>query len=125
MRGWRNWYTRTFEGRVPQGLRVQLPPRALYKNMHYVYVLRSIKNQRRYVGSTGLLPEERCREHNAGASRWTKGNRPFVLMYQESYSTNTEARKRENFLKSGVGRKFLDSLLNHERVSAEGGSASG
>lgn len=25
-RKWRNWYTRTFEGRVPKGLRVRVPP---------------------------------------------------------------------------------------------------
>jgi hypothetical protein len=27
--GWWNWQTRTFEGRMPKGLRVQVPPRAL------------------------------------------------------------------------------------------------
>jgi len=26
--GWWNWQTRTFEGRMPKGLRVQVPPRA-------------------------------------------------------------------------------------------------
>ena len=31
-RGWRNWYTRTFEGRVAQAVRVQVPPRALIFN---------------------------------------------------------------------------------------------
>jgi len=44
-----------------------------------------------------LLPEER--------------NGPFVLIYQKSYANKTDARKRENFLKSGVGRKFLDEIL--------------
>jgi hypothetical protein len=31
-------------------------------------------------------------------------------MLSEKYKTYIEARKREIFLKSGVGRKFLDSL---------------
>ena len=79
--------------------------------MHYIYVLKSIKNQKRYVGSTKFLPEERCHQHNTGSNKWTETNGPFVLVYQESYSTNTEARKRENFLKSDAGRKFLDSIL--------------
>ena len=93
--------------------------------MYYIYVLKSLKNQKRYVGSTGLLPEERCRQHNTGSNKWTKSNGPFILVYQEGYLTNTEARKREGFLKSGAGRKLLDGVLNHKRVSAEGGSASG
>ena len=27
---WRNWYTRTFEGRVEQSLRVQVPPSTFF-----------------------------------------------------------------------------------------------
>ena len=30
---WRNWYTRTTQNRVSQGVRVRLPPEALYKNL--------------------------------------------------------------------------------------------
>ena len=93
--------------------------------MYYVYVLQSTKNQKRYIGSTGFLPEERCKQHNAGSNQWTKSNRPFVLIYHEAYVTNTEARKRENFLKSGVGRKIINQILEDLRVSAKGGSASG
>ena len=93
--------------------------------MYYVYVLKSIKNNKRYIGSTSFQPEERCKQHNAGSNQWTKSNRPFILMYQESYTTNTEARKRENFLKSGVGRKLIDEILKGLRVSAGGGSAFG
>jgi hypothetical protein len=29
--GWWNWQTRTFEGRMPKGLRVQVPPRAPFQ----------------------------------------------------------------------------------------------
>jgi hypothetical protein len=29
--GWWNWQTRTFEGRMPKGLRVQVPPRARFR----------------------------------------------------------------------------------------------
>ena len=79
--------------------------------MFYVYVLKSVKNSKRYIGSTSLLPEARLKEHNAGANRFTKGNRPFVLIYQEEYGNRTEARKRELFLKSGIGRKYLDEIL--------------
>ena len=79
--------------------------------MSYVYVLKSLKNGKRYVGSTDLPPEERLRKHNYGSNRFTKSNGPFILVHRENYPSKTEARKRENFLKSGVGRKYLDEIL--------------
>jgi putative endonuclease len=75
------------------------------------YVLFSVNLKKRYVGSTKNL-EKRFNEHNSCKSRFTKSGIPWKLVYQEKYSTNSEARKRELFLKSGVGRKFLDELLN-------------
>src|SRR5947199_10396877 len=32
--GWWNWQTRTFEGRMPKGLRVRVPPRARFRLHH-------------------------------------------------------------------------------------------
>ena len=75
--------------------------------MYYVYVLWSNKVQKRYVGfSTDAV--KRLLEHNSGKSHFTKSGLPWKLIYSEEYLTETEARRREKFLKSGVGRKFLD-----------------
>ena len=79
--------------------------------MFYVYVLRSLKNSKRYVGYTSKLPSEKLAEHNGGATRWTRHNRPFVLLYHESFSDAKAARQREIFLKSGQGRNWLDEVL--------------
>jgi len=79
--------------------------------MFYVYVLKSLKNGKRYTGSTSLKPEERLQEHNWGTNKFTKSNKPFILVHKEEFETVTEARRRENFLKSGVGRRFLDQIL--------------
>ncbi|MBI2674045.1 MAG: GIY-YIG nuclease family protein [Candidatus Zambryskibacteria bacterium] len=79
--------------------------------MAFIYVLKSLKNGKRYVGSTNGAPEERLIKHNYGSNKFTKGNRPFELIYKEEYDNMTKARKRENFLKSGVGRKYLDEHL--------------
>lgn len=89
--------------------------------MYYVYVLKSLRNKKRYVGSTKNLPEERLKQHNWGSNTWTKHNGPFELIYKESYSTLTEARKRENFLKSGVGREELDRILSEFRAHSSVG----
>ena len=79
--------------------------------MAFVYVLKSLKNGKRYIGSTNWTPEERLKKHNYGSNIFTKRNKPFELIYKEEYSDITEARKRENFLKSGVGRKYLNEHL--------------
>jgi predicted GIY-YIG superfamily endonuclease len=75
----------------------------------YVYVLKSSKNGIRYVGS-GNNPLERLRRHNKGDIRFTKGHRPWELIYKEEHCNRSEAMKREQFLKSGQGRKFLDGI---------------
>jgi putative endonuclease len=77
---------------------------------YYVYVIRSEGYNSNYVGSTNDV-EKRLSEHNAGKCRYTSGRRPWVLVYKESYPTRSEAMKREKFLKSGQGRKFLKEQL--------------
>lgn len=79
--------------------------------MPYVYVLKSQKNGKRYVGYTSKSIDERLRQHRSGSTKWTKHNGPFDLVYQEEVVDVTAARKREIFLKSGQGRKFLDENL--------------
>lgn len=79
--------------------------------MHFIYVLKSSKNNKRYVGFTGKDPIVRLEEHMSGTNSWTRQNRPFTLVYQEEFDQEIEARKREKFLKSGQGRKFLDEIL--------------
>ena len=79
-------------------------------NMYFVYVLYSERLNKRYVGSSKDI-ENRLNEHNKGKSKFTKAGIPWKLIYKESYPTLSEARKRELFLKSGVGRKFLDQIL--------------
>ncbi len=78
--------------------------------MFTVYVLKSEKNGKRYVGYSGKDAAVRLREHNTGSNTYTKQNKPFVLLYTEQYEEKTEAMKRERFLKSGQGRKLLDTI---------------
>lgn len=78
-------------------------------NMILVYVIKSQKNKFRYVGITDNL-ERRLLEHNSGKNTSTSFYKPFGLIYTESHQDYKEARKREKFLKSGQGRKFLDTL---------------
>jgi putative endonuclease len=78
--------------------------------MFYTYILKSLKNGKRYVGQISKDVFIRSHEHNVGSNKWTRANKPFVIAYCEKYNTRTEAIKREHFLKSGQGRKWLDNL---------------
>ena len=53
----------------------------------------------------------RLKEHNAGKNRYTKGLKPWKTLYRESQPDWLAARKREKYLKSGVGKEFLKSLV--------------
>ncbi len=75
--------------------------------MYYVYVLRSLKNNYRYIGQTNNL-EKRLEEHNLGMTKSIKFQLPFILEYTEEFKTRIEAIKREKFFKSGQGREWLD-----------------
>lgn len=79
--------------------------------MTHVYVLKSLRNGKRYVGFTTKSIQKRMQQHESGSTRWTKYNGPFEMIYSEEHENSTEGRKRERFLKSGQGRKFLDEIL--------------
>jgi len=52
------------------------------------------------------------KEHNAGKTQSTKGYRPWKLLYSEVIIGRNNARKKEIYYKSGVGKEFLKSLPN-------------
>ena len=81
--------------------------------MFYVYILRSISHETLYIGSSENPEGRLSQEHNKGRVRYTKGRMPWVLIHKEPYSTRGEAMEREIFLKSGQGRKQLDTILKH------------
>jgi len=79
--------------------------------MYYMYILKSAKNGRRYVGSTDDL-QRRLKEHNNGiGGTYTKNNRPYALIYYEAYISYDLARRAERFYKSGKGREVLKEKL--------------
>ncbi|PIP65322.1 endonuclease [Candidatus Peregrinibacteria bacterium CG10_big_fil_rev_8_21_14_0_10_49_16] len=77
--------------------------------MAYVYFLFSEKDQGWYIGCTSLDVHERLCRHLAGTVRSTKWRRPLLLAYFEEYVTNSEARKREWYLKKPSG--YLEKLV--------------
>ena len=78
--------------------------------MYFVYAIQSYKDCRIYVGMC-VDVEVRLKEHNSGKTRSTKGFIPWRLIYKEEVGERIEARKRELYLKSGIGKEFLKSLV--------------
>ncbi len=78
--------------------------------MFYTYVLQSKKNNKLYTGSTGNL-RKRLEEHQSGKSTYTKSRGPFILIYYEAGLNEEDARSREKYLKSGMGKRFLKNRL--------------
>ncbi|MEM7436996.1 MAG: GIY-YIG nuclease family protein [Myxococcota bacterium] len=78
--------------------------------MHYVYVLRSLKDGHLYTGYTADL-RARFAAHRTGKSRHTRRRRPLKLIYYEAYLLEDDARSREAFLKSGSGKRYLRRQL--------------
>jgi putative endonuclease len=78
--------------------------------MHYTYVLKSEKDGKWYTGSTNDL-RKRFNEHNSGKVFSTKDRVPFKIIYYEVCLNEEDARTREIYLKSGMGKRYLKNRL--------------
>ncbi|OQX71120.1 excinuclease ABC subunit C [Candidatus Parcubacteria bacterium 4484_255] len=70
--------------------------------MFYVYILKSRKDGKLYIGYTNNL-QKRFEEHNKGLVKSTKHRIPFDLVYCETYFSNADAKHREDMLKRHSG----------------------
>ena len=77
---------------------------------YFVYVLRSQKDNKHYIGSTSDV-EKRLAFHNSGLQRSTRTRIPFILIYQDEFATKEEALKREKYIKSLKGGQALRKLI--------------
>ncbi len=74
--------------------------------MWYVYILKSFKDKKLYIGSTGDL-KLRSDQQAKGLVFATKYRRPLRLIYYEAYSAEQSARQREKRLKY-FGRAYQE-----------------
>jgi len=79
-------------------------------NWHYVYVLLSEKENELYIGYTRDL-KQRIQKHNAKKVFSTKSKLPLKLIYVEACLNEEDAKRREGYLKTTQGRRFLKLRL--------------
>lgn len=79
--------------------------------MFYTYVLKSVKSNVLYVGSTNDI-RRRFEEHNKGiGGAYPRKHRPFVLVFYEAFLSEKDAQRQELFYKSGYGKEVLHEKL--------------
>ncbi|MBF8249876.1 MAG: hypothetical protein HW400_477 [Candidatus Levybacteria bacterium] len=80
--------------------------------MFYVYILQSLKDESLYIGYTSDL-RKRFKEHNNGESKATKPFRPYKLIFYEAFLNRVDAKRREEYLKSGWGFRSIKKMLKN------------
>ena len=78
-----------------------------------VYILYSENFNKNYTGFTSNLIE-RFKSHNyLGTKGYTLNFRPWKVIHVEFFNSKAEAMKREKYLKSGIGREFIQNLIQN------------
>jgi len=78
--------------------------------MWYTYILQSKKDNKWYTGYTDDL-RKRTEEHNKGLVYSTSKRRPLILIYYEACLNEQDAKIREQYLKSGIGKRYIKNRL--------------
>jgi len=79
--------------------------------MFYVYSIKSLIRNYIYIGLTDNY-ERRIMEHQTGKEKTTKPYKPYKILFIEKFNTRPEARTREKYLKSGIGKEWIKSNYN-------------
>ncbi|MBL7933157.1 MAG: GIY-YIG nuclease family protein [Bacteroidia bacterium] len=75
-----------------------------------VYILFSKKDFELYTGYTSNL-EARIKDHNSGGTKSTSYRGPLELVFCEFYLFEEDARKREKYFKTSMGKKAIKLML--------------
>ncbi|HQW06828.1 MAG: GIY-YIG nuclease family protein [Flavobacteriales bacterium] len=75
----------------------------------WTYAISSLSANYIYVGLCNDA-QARIARHQGGRERTTRPYRPFVVLITEEYVDRTNARTREKYLKSGVGKDYLRGI---------------
>jgi len=72
----------------------------------YIYILKSLKDGKLYIGKTKDL-KNRLKRHQKGYVKATENRLPIKLVYYEAYQNKSKCDQQELFYKSGAGRETL------------------
>ena len=78
--------------------------------MYFVYILKSLKVLRYYIGSSENVAR-RLSDHNSGKVKSTKAYKPWEVVYLEKFNIESDALKREKQIKSYKSGNAFKKLL--------------
>lgn len=78
--------------------------------MFTVYALQNTVSKRYYIGSTNDV-SRRLEEHNRGQTKSTRQKGQWKLVYKEECQSNSEAKLRENKIKSYKSGNAFKNLI--------------
>jgi putative endonuclease len=78
--------------------------------MYYVYILKSEKDKNLYTGYTSDL-RKRFLEHESGEVKSTRHRRPLKLIYYEACISKEDAIRREKYLKTAWGKRYIKNRI--------------
>ena len=105
-------FFRTGRGLVPTNSRDGESLSLRNSFMAFVYILFSPSRQRTYVGCSENW-QERLETHNAGRVSATCGGIPWHLVHLEETDSLVLARRRETYLKTSAGRRWMKGILGN------------
>ena len=79
---------------------------------YYIYILRSLKDKQFYTGYTNDL-KKRLQDHQNGQVKSTKNRLPVELVYFEGCKNQQDATRREKYLKTTYGKRYLKGRLGN------------
>jgi putative endonuclease len=80
--------------------------------MYYVYILQSMVDKDFYIGYTPNL-KARVEKHNNGLVSATRKRKPLKLIYYEACLNKSDAVKREKYLKTSWGKRYIKNRLRN------------
>ncbi len=81
----------------------------------HIYILKSLKNNSYYIGSTEDLAN-RFREHSIGLVKSTRLLLPWIISFSQEYPTIKEARQIEYKLKRLKSRKIIERIITDNEI---------
>ena len=84
--------------------------------MYFVYILKSNKNGRYYIGSTNNL-ERRILEHNSGKTKSLKYLRPLEIVFYKEFIEEYEAKKIEKKLKRFKNKNIIERIIVEQKLN--------
>lgn len=81
--------------------------------MYVVYILKSAKTGRFYIGHSKNL-SIRLQQHNSGTNKSTATGIPWSVVFTKSFETKSMAQHIELKIKRMKSRAFIEKLINGE-----------